>query len=98
MCIKRLNDFSASFASLKKEEDIHNGIRKMCKSFTDKADKRFVRHTRDNGGRMAGGRRGSVSGHREDVRGTSLSDAGSVLTAADFEPPTAAGLHRDCRR
>ena len=43
VCLKRMGEFSSSLAALKEEEAIHNGIRKMCKSYTDKADKRFVR-------------------------------------------------------
>lgn len=43
VCLKRMADFGKALASLKDEEAIHNGIRKMCKSYTDKADKRFVR-------------------------------------------------------
>jgi len=43
VCLKRMGEFSTSLAALKEEEAIHNGIRKLCKSYTDKADKRFVR-------------------------------------------------------
>jgi hypothetical protein len=45
VCIKRMHEFSTAFGGMKKEDDIHNGIRKMCKTFTDKADKRFVSRT-----------------------------------------------------
>lgn len=45
VCLKRMGEFSKSLGGLKEEDAIHNGIRKACKTFTDKADKRFVRHT-----------------------------------------------------
>ena len=46
VCLKRMGEFGKSLGGLKDEEAIHNGIRKACKTFTDKADKRFVRrHT-----------------------------------------------------
>ena len=38
-------EFGKDFGGMKKEDDIHNGIRKACKGYTDKADKRFVRTT-----------------------------------------------------
>lgn len=44
VCLKRMGEFSKSLGGLKDEEAIHNGIRKQCKAFTDKADKRFVRN------------------------------------------------------
>lgn len=54
VCLKRMGEFSTSLAALKDEEAIHNGIRKLCKSYTDKADKRFVRR-HDNQTRRSDG-------------------------------------------
>ncbi len=46
--MKRVGDFSRELAALKDEEKIHKGIKRMCKSWTDKADKRFVRAQSDD--------------------------------------------------
>lgn len=41
VCLKRMAEFARDFGNKKSENEVHDGIRKTCKSFTDKSDKRF---------------------------------------------------------
>jgi len=41
VCLRRIAEWGKQFGGVKDEATVHNGIRKACKGFTDKADKRF---------------------------------------------------------
>jgi hypothetical protein len=41
VCLKKIGEMSASLSKLKSGEEIENGIKKLCRSYKDHAEKRF---------------------------------------------------------
>ena len=41
VCLKRVGDFISELSTIKDETAVENGIKRICKTYTDKADKRF---------------------------------------------------------
>jgi len=41
VCLKRVGDFVDQLSAIKTEKGIEDGIKRICKSYSDKADKRF---------------------------------------------------------